>query len=220
MLTIYRRHRKECEHRGDGRKYRRCRCPIWVDGFIAGREIRKSLDTVDWQKAQDVVRLWESQQSEPKNTTEPITFDQAGQNFLADVKSRRLSECTTYKYRLLFKQIADFAQRRGLRYLAELDLPVLDEFRAEWKDGPRSGLKKLERLRAFLRFCERRKWIDSNPATDLKPPKVPNRPTLPFTREEMLKILAAFDKYAQRAGSPMLNVFAPLYSFFATRACG
>jgi integrase/recombinase XerD len=55
-------------------------------------------------------------------------------------------------------------------------------------------------LRAFLRFSERRKWIESNPAIDLKAPKIPNRPTLPFTREEMLKILAAIDGYADRVG--------------------
>ena len=69
-----------------------------------------------------------------------------------------------YKYRLLFKQIGDFAGERGLRYLRELDLLMLDDFRASWKDGPRSSLKKLERLRAFLKFCERRQWIDGNPA--------------------------------------------------------
>ena len=44
MLTIYRRHVKDCEHGGEGRKYRRCRCPIWVDGFLKGAEIRKALE--------------------------------------------------------------------------------------------------------------------------------------------------------------------------------
>ncbi len=34
----------------------------------------------------------------------------------------------------------------------------------------------------------------------MKAPKVPNRPTLPFSREEMVKILAALDKYERRAG--------------------
>ncbi|HLE36700.1 MAG TPA: tyrosine-type recombinase/integrase [Candidatus Acidoferrales bacterium] len=87
-----------------------------------------------------------------------------------------------------------------MRYLKEVELTTLDEFRSEWKDGPRSSLKKLERLRAFLRFCERRKWIGNNPATDLKAPKIQNKPTMPFTHAEILKILAAFDKYADRAG--------------------
>ena len=200
MLTIYRRHRKDCAHRSEGRKYRRCRCPIWVDGFLAGREIRKSLDTADWQKAQDKVREWEAQDSEPKNAAEPITIQQAGEKFIADANARKLNESTIYKYSLLFKQFGNFAQKGGLRYLKEVELTTLDEFRSEWKDGPRSSLKKLERLRAFLRFCERRKWIGNNPATDLKAPKIQNKPTMPFTHAEILKILAAFDKYADRAG--------------------
>ena len=200
MLTIYRRHRKDCAHRSEGRKYLRCRCPIWVDGFLAGREIRKSLDTADWQKAQDKVREWEAQDSEPKNAAEPITIQQAGEKFIADANARKLNESTIYKYSLLFKQLGNFAQKGGLRYLKEVELTTLDEFRSEWKDGPRSSLKKLERLRAFLRFCERRKWIDNNPATDLKAPKIQNKPTMPFTHAEILKILAAFDKYADRAG--------------------
>jgi len=143
---------------------------------------------------------WTSLQAQPQNKTEPITVGQACENFLIDVRSRALSDCTIYKYKLLFSRIADFAKRKGVRYLKELDLPILDQFRSAWKENPLSGLKKLERLKAFLRFCERRKWIDTNPAVYMKSPKIPNCPTLPFTREEMLKILAALDKYAKRAG--------------------
>jgi hypothetical protein len=33
MLTIFRRHKKSCEHRQEGRSYRRCRCPISVEGW-------------------------------------------------------------------------------------------------------------------------------------------------------------------------------------------
>jgi site-specific recombinase XerD len=84
--------------------------------------------------------------------------------------------------------------------LKELDLETLDTFRSEWKDGPRSSLKKLERLRAFLRFTEKRKWIDNNPASELKAPKVPNKPTMPFTREEMIRILTALEPYGKSAG--------------------
>jgi hypothetical protein len=131
----------DCVHRSEGRKYRRCRCPIWVDGFISGLEVRRSLKTENWQKAQDFLREWEAKESEPKAPQEPMSIQAAGGKFVTDATTRKLNESTIYKYRLLFKQIIDFAVRRGLRYLPELDLPMLDEFRAEWKDGPRSGLK-------------------------------------------------------------------------------
>ena len=59
MLRIYRRHRKSCEHRDDG-KYRRCRCPIWIDGFLGDQDIRKSLRVADWQKAETMRGEWEA----------------------------------------------------------------------------------------------------------------------------------------------------------------
>jgi integrase/recombinase XerD len=195
MLTTYRRHKRECKHRKEGRKYRRCRCPIWVDGFLGGREVRKSLDTADWQKAQDKVREWESRESEPTPAPEPISIQVAGERFLVDATSQKLTESTIGKYRLLFKQIRNFSQNRGLRYLKELDLVTLDEFRAGWKDGARSSAKKLERLRRFFRFAQERDWVAKNPAAGIRAPKVTLCPTMPYTPAEMLRILAAIDKY-------------------------
>jgi hypothetical protein len=46
MLTIYRRHRKECPHKS--RKYPKCRCPIWAQGVLRGIQLRKPLDLVAW----------------------------------------------------------------------------------------------------------------------------------------------------------------------------
>jgi integrase/recombinase XerD len=196
--------------------------------MLGGREVRKSLAMRDWQKAQDHVREWEARESEPKSTSEPTTIQESKEKYLADATARYLNESTIYKYRLLFKQLDAFAEKRGLRYLQELDLETLDSFRAEWKDGPRSSLKKLERLRAFFRFCERRKWVDGNPAADLRAPKVQNRPTMPFTQPEMVKILVAFDKYSKRAGvanAQRLRAFVLLLRYSGMRigdavACG
>src|ERR1700690_167916 len=194
MLTMYRRHLKDCTHRSEGRKYRRCRCPIWVDGFLGGQDIRKSLETAHWQKAQDFVREWEAKASEPEATQELIIIQVAGDKFIADSQAQKLKEATIYKYRLLFKQMAIFSQERGLRYLVELNLQLLGEFRAGWKDGPPSSAKKLERLRAFFRFAQKREWVTKNPASDLKAPKVTLCPTMPYTREEMMRILAVSAK--------------------------
>lgn len=146
------------------------------------------------------MREWESKESEPKNTTEPITVFRAGEGFAVDARARNLTHSTIYKYRLLFRELVEFATKKGIRCLREVDVQVLDQFRSEWRLGPVSSLKKLERLRSFFRFSENRKWVDSNPAINLRAPKVAHRPTLPFTREEMLKILAALDKYSDKAG--------------------
>jgi len=203
MLTIYRRHQKRCKHREKGRKYRDCSCPIWAQGTLAGEMIRKSIAVRGWQKAQEIVRKWEAQgkieDAPPQDNR--ITIEQARVKYLADIDARHLSPSTVYKYKLLFRQLESFALRYNIRFLAELDVDVLSTFRAEWKDGPCSSLKKLERLRAFFQFAQRRKWVVENPAADLKAPKVPVRPTMPFTREEMIRILAALDTYAETAGA-------------------
>jgi len=44
----------------------------------------------------------------------------------------------------------------------------MDEFYSLWKDGIRAKAKKIERLKGFLQFCVKRKWIAENPAADLE----------------------------------------------------
>jgi len=200
MLTIYRRHRKSCKQRAKGRKYRHCQCPIWVDGTLAGKELRESLKLRDWQRAQDLIRQWEAEERRIVTQEKEVTIKEAHVKFIADAEARKLNVATLYKYRLLFRQLDSFSEAHNLQRLKQLDLDTLAMFRSAWKDGPRSSLKKLERLRAFLRFAEKRKWIDHNPAAELKAPKVPNKPTMPFTREEMIRILTALGPYGKSAG--------------------
>ncbi len=194
MLTIYRRHRKNCKQRTKGRKHRHCQCPIWVDGVLGGKEMRESLKLRDWQRAQEIIREWEA---EDRRTSRPQrkSVADAWKDFLADVEARKLHGSTVRKYKLLKRQMEDYGQRHGLHFLDEFDLPSVSQFRSGWKDGPRSSAKKLERLRAFFRFAQKRKWVPENPASDLKAPKITLCPTMPYTREEMMRILAALDKY-------------------------
>jgi integrase len=200
MLTIYRRHLKSCKHRAKGRKHRHCQCPIWVDGVLAGQEIRESLKVRNWQRAQEVVREWEIEDRRTQRQQMRVLIVEAHKKFTADAEARKLNQATLYKYRLLFRHVEQFAETYKLEFLDQLDLDTLATFRASWTEGPRTSLKKLERLRAFMRFAEKRKWIDDNPATELKAPKVPNKPTMPFTRKEMIRILAALEPYGKSAG--------------------
>src|SRR5229473_5253600 len=201
MLTIYRRHRKNCKQRAKGRRYRHCQCPIWVDGALGGKDLRESLKLRDWQRAQDLIREWEAENRRAVQQEHQVTIKDAHTKFIADAEARKLNDATLNKYRLLFRQLDGFAETYKLQSLKQLDLDALATFRATWTQGPRTSLKKLERLRAFMRFAEKRKWIDDNPATELKAPKVPNKPTMPFTREEMIRIFAALEPYGKSAGA-------------------
>jgi len=53
MLRPYRRHEKSSPHRSA--TYRRCTCPVWVDGTLERRRVRKSLDTRNWKLPEEQV---------------------------------------------------------------------------------------------------------------------------------------------------------------------
>jgi len=200
VLTIFRRHKKHCEHRSEGREYRRCHCPISVEGFFAGTILRTALKTSDWNRAQDIVREWEAKQ-QITGRDAPVSIAQATESYLADALARSLAAETLKKYRALFERLNDFARDAGYALLRDLDVDSMSRFRGTWTDGARTSQKKLERLRAFFRFAQARRWITENPASGLKPPKVKPSPTLPYTQEEMLGILAATEAYREHAQS-------------------
>ena len=200
MLTIYRRHRKRCKHRAKGRAHRHCQCPIWVDGFLSGQEIRESLKVRDWQRAQEMIREWEI---EDRRGSRPIRriLSECWKEFLVDLEARKLHESTVRKYKLLQRQMEGYAEKHGSNFIDEFDLSALGMFRSGWTDGPRSSAKKLERMRAFFRFAQRRNWISNNPTIELKAPKVTLRPTLPFDNDEMRRILLATERYKEEMPS-------------------
>jgi hypothetical protein len=54
--------------------------------------------------------------------------------------------------------------------LDQLTVADMDLFYASWKDGKRSRAKKLERLKAFVKFCLKRKLLSEDISDDLKAP--------------------------------------------------
>jgi site-specific recombinase XerC len=108
----------------------------------------------------------------------------------------------------MFKQLIEFTVEHGVKFADELDLKVLTEFRAGWKIGPLTASKRLERLRSLYKFAMRRKMLEENFALSLAAPKVKQNPTLPFSKDEMAKILKAAesDKVDKRVKTFMLTM--------------
>ncbi len=183
------------------RKFRRCQCPVWVDGFLGDQELRKSLRIKKWDKAQRIVREWEAHADDPPKTyPQPslISIQHACDTLLNDAAARNLRESTLKKYRLLFRQLHSFAVGKGFRFIKELDLSALREFRMTWPNRNLGALKKLEYLRAFFSFAKDSDWIPDNPASKIKNPRVSHCPTMPYSHDEMIKILRACDEYGQK----------------------
>ncbi len=195
MLAIYRRHLKNCAHATKGRAYDRCLCPLWADGLLKGEgDIRVSLKTNEWATAQKTVRDWEANGGRSAPTPEPAppaTITQVQKEFTSNAEKRMLKKSSIQRYEIIFRQMNHWAAGEGIRFFSELDTRALNRFRATWKgDSGLADLKKLERLRAFCKFAVSNGYADKNAAEGLENPKIRPNPTLPFSPDEMMKILA------------------------------
>jgi integrase/recombinase XerD len=201
MLTIYRRHLKNCDHRAEGRKYRRCRCPIWIDGFIGSEEIRCSLNTRDWEKGHRQQVEWEAAGKSPlpAEPEEAMTLARAIEQFLDDARARNLCASSLSHYGRLLRLLCEFTSERKITGFADLDVQTLVQFRAQWHYGNLTALKQLERLRSFFRFARDNGWVADNLAAKIKNPRIVQAPTMPYTQEQVIGALKAANEAIQHA---------------------
>jgi integrase len=168
-----------------------------VQGSLRGEYIRRALDLRSWSAATDLVRDWEAS-GEIGVVKKPDipSIAAAVDLFFNDLAAQKLSQETVRKYdNLLRKRLLRWCENKGFKYLKQLSVEEVRQFRASWTDGALYAAKNLERLRAFFRFCAHADWIARNPARTVKAPKVTDRPTLPFTSSEMKRILEACERY-------------------------
>src|SRR5580698_9253343 len=94
MLFVYSRHTPDCAHK-DELKYRRCRCPKWIDGYVDGERVRQSAKTRSWEQAERKARLLEGA-SDPANLVQPKVSTIAEAYPRKRLNSRRLSSKSNY----------------------------------------------------------------------------------------------------------------------------
>jgi hypothetical protein len=116
-LTLYRRQVSTCKHAGKPRPdawSQKCGCPLWVQGSLGGEYLRRSLDLVSWEAAQDRVRAWEASGDIGVVRTDIPDIAAAVERFFEDIKSRGLSEATIGKQNVLLrKQLLPWCRTRG-----------------------------------------------------------------------------------------------------------
>jgi len=216
-LKLYRRHRLECEggHAEDSRSgefeegrrgWKKCGCLIHASGTLGGKFKRQQTGKSNWDDAKAVAAAWESTQAwmpeneksvpvaAPKDNAR-ITIEAATASFIASRTIRGIAAPTLKKYQTFVRQLLAYTESRGYVRLDQLDVPDMDRFYASWKDAKRSRAKKLERLKAFIKFCVKRKWLSEDIADDLRAPEGSSIPAnkMPFTDEELDRIFAACD---------------------------
>jgi site-specific recombinase XerD len=134
---------------------------------------------------------------EPPPTPESrrATITETTDAFLAKCRNRGIEPPTVAKYRTFIKQLRAYTDSKGYVLLDQLTVSDMDLFYGSWKDAKRARAKKLERLKAFIKFCCKRKWLAENIAEDLEAPEGSSLtvPKAPYTDEELKRMVAACD---------------------------
>jgi integrase/recombinase XerD len=100
----------------------------------------------------------------------------------------KLSRPMMTKYRNVVDELKRELGELPLRTVTPDDVRKLRE---SWKLAPITSQKRLEMIRKFFSFCVDSDWITKNPGKAVKSPVVNYEPTMPFTEDEMKKILWA-----------------------------
>jgi len=205
MLTLYRRHlttgfgeskNEPCPNHAD-RFYKRCKCPMWVEGTVEGVYRRHALKVQSWEKA---VLLAKQIEEDGRPKQDIMTVEHAVERFLADCQARGKSPRTIKKYRVVVNGLKEFCEKKRIKALKHVTVDNLREFREGWKVvkgeeifpiSPITAYKNTEYLKTFFAFCHDSTWMPTNPAKALKKPIVRAVPTLPFTDDEWTKIMKA-----------------------------
>ena len=194
MLTLWRRHKKDCRHAAKGRRLDSCsQCPIWTDGIFNGVRVRQTLDTADKARAS---RRLAKLEDDLENGRPRKSILEATAKFLESVDAKL---ATRKKYSRIANHIDEFAARQGLKFLDEFRLEHLDTYRTERLTciGALTWSKELQTLRQMWEFWIGREWCLSNPAKKMKSPKLGkiNRPA--YEWPELEAIFAAADTFGR-----------------------
>lgn len=218
LLKLYRRHRIDCEgnHPEDSRSgefeegrrgWKKCACLIHASGTLGGKFSRKQTGKPNWSEAKAVAAALEQSGSwdgavappqperVPSEDAQRITITHATEAFIARCANRGIQKSTLSKYKTFTKQLNAYCADKGYVTLDQLSVDDMDKFYASWNDEKRSKAKKLERLKAFVKFCRKRKWLTEDITEDLEAPEGSSVPAgkAPFTDDELTKIYEACD---------------------------
>ena len=114
-----------------------------------------------------------------------------GEIQLGDCRARNLAPSTLVGHTKTLEHLQTFCDASDTRYVQEISLGTLTDFRASRPVALSTSSKELETLRAFCAFARKRGWLPENYAKDLAPPKESACPTLPYSRAEVQAILGA-----------------------------
>lgn len=142
----------------------------------------------------------------PEGNAPPETILQASEEFLSYLETEERRSKTLQKYRGILVNFAGFAELRKVVRLADVDMRLIDQFRAFRK--PLIGRKSMHHegvlLKGFLEWCRQRKLISENPLRDTKF----KRPNPPRRGGPTLQQIDAILRLADERRRPILAMLA------------
>lgn len=211
----YVRHSKTCPKRAD-RYWKRCQCRKWLWISGGGKQRRVSAKTRSWERAEKMARQMMD--------GELPALESAGQNiaeaikqYVRDKQSQNVTDgYVSHVERLLERNLLPWCQAEGVVHLDELTLARLESYRQTWESVNYGRQWRQGKIKEFLAYCVRHKWIPDNPAELLSPVRVRKVPTGYFTQEEIKRIVAAVPTvYARERykGQPITQLAERLRTF-------
>jgi integrase len=223
MLNIQRRHSAPCK-KPVWDKYMKCGCTLYIRGTLKGNRVSAATTRFlppqqanDPEAARNLAILWErrgalcrpdefapvAEKAEAEPEPELPTIERAVKAYIADATDRNNAEATLQKKKLVYeKLLLRFAREKGLRFLSELTLAMLQEWRSTWKVNALVKHKRQSNLIGFLWFCERAGWFHPGHADamtkGLGKIQVQATQTGYFDPEDYRKILDATWLYSDR----------------------
>ncbi len=233
MLHAQRRHRAPCKRVQWDAGYTKCRCPLVIRGTLNGKPISVSTKRYlpreqqrDLEAARTLAQLWEKRGAvvawdavaqdmslapDPAPPAIP-TIEMAVRVYLAQARDVGNQDAQLGKKKLwIGRRLTAFAASKGVRFLQEIDLNFVKEWRSTWTVGDRVRWNTQKMMLGFLWDCERSGWFPPNFAAGMTKGlgriKVTKTETGYFPPDEYQRILDATYLYSDRPSIDKHNSF-------------
>ena len=195
--NLVRRHSAKCPDRKKGPHYLKCSkrpCPLRVVGYDHHRNrVRESLGTRDITRAADRLKDLRARLEAPGAAVHRETIAEAIEAFM-DRHAKR-APATQRKYRGVLGRIRGALADDGATHCDQISTELLGCYAAANESATWKWVKDLEVLKAFLRFCIRRKWCTDLELEELKAPRLDEaNHVVPFTTGQIVNIIAACEQ--------------------------
>jgi site-specific recombinase XerD len=206
-IILYKRHQTDCRFRDESKQDKdgshRCRCSVWAETNLGGRQKRWSLKTSSWEIAKQKARALEQQHLDAELGKGPApsevkSVEQAVELFMGSKRGEDLSPNTLYKHTLTLNRLRDFCDSKQIFFVKDVSRTDLEQWRAAWPfESPLAKRNNQARVKSFFRYCYDTGIIPSNPAALLGAIQVKvdeSSKVRPFEPKEYKAVLAAIPK--------------------------